>query len=222
LLSRYNFAVSLRERKKQATRVAIADTALGLFLARGFDQVTVADVARAAQVAVNTVFNYFPTKEDLFFDRQDEVVHRLARAVDARRPGESPAAAVRRAFVEALERDEPTLGLSPDVTAFWRTVEASPALQARLRLMAEQTEALLAAKLAELAEVGGAAGDDPAPRLLAAAIAGVDRALHAEIRRRIQAGEDPAEVRRVVRRAAAGLDQAVLAAVGGQPPAGTG
>src|SRR5690242_8234723 len=118
------FSMGLREQKKQATRVAIADTALGLFLTRGFDQVTVADVARAAQVAVNTVFNYFPTKEDLFFDRQDEVVHRLARAVDARRPGESPAAAVRRAFVEALDRDEPTLGLSPGVTAFWQTVEA--------------------------------------------------------------------------------------------------
>ena len=209
--------MGLRERKKQATRVAIADTALGLFLARGFDQVTVADVARAAQVAVNTVFNYFPTKEDLFFDRQDEVVHRLARAVDARRPGESPAAAVRRAFVEALDRNEPTLGLSPDVTAFWQTVDASPALQARLRLMAEQTEAVLAAKLAEVA---GTADDDPAPRLLAAAIAGVDRALHAEIRRRIQAGEDPADVRRVVRRAAAGVDADVLAVVCGQTPAG--
>jgi AcrR family transcriptional regulator len=151
---------------------------------------------------VNTVFNYFPTKEDLFFDRQDEVVHRLARAVDRRRPGEPPAAAVRRAFVEALDRDEPTLGLSPDVAAFWEAIEASPALQARLRLMAEQTEAILAAKLAE---VTGAGEDDPAPRILAAAIAGVDRALHAEIRRRIQAGEDPADVRRVVRLAAEGV-----------------
>jgi AcrR family transcriptional regulator len=191
--------VSLRERKKQATRVAIADTALGLFLSRGFDQVTVADVARAAEVAVNTVFNYFPTKEDLFFDRQDEVVHRLAVAVDGRRPGESPGSAVRRAFLESLDRDEPTLGLSPDVSAFWRAIEASPALQARLRLMAEQTETLLAAKLASIT---GAAADDPLPRLQAAARAGVDRALHAEIRRRIQAGEDPPAVRRVVRAAA--------------------
>jgi len=191
--------VNLRERKKQATRVAIADAALGLFLERGFDQVTVADVARAADVAVNTVFNYFPAKEDLFFDRQDEVVHRLARAVDARLPGESAAEAVRRAFLEALDRDEPTLGLSPDVAAFWRTIEHSPTLQARLRLMAEQTEAALAAKLAE---ISGAGPDEPGPRLQAAAIAGVDRALHAEIRRRMQAGEDPATVRAVVRRAA--------------------
>jgi AcrR family transcriptional regulator len=191
--------MSLRERKKQATRVAIADTALGLFLERGFDQVTVADVAAAAEVAVNTVFNYFPTKEDLFFDRQDEVVHRLARAVDARRPGESPAQAIRRAFLDALDRDEPTLGLSPAVAAFWRAIENSPALQSRLRLMAEQTEAALAAKLSEVSEAGP---DEPGPRLQAAALAGVDRALHAEIRRRMLAGEDPAAVRELVRRAA--------------------
>jgi AcrR family transcriptional regulator len=156
-------------------------------------------VTRAAEVAVNTVFNHFPTTEDLFFDRQDEVVHRLARAVDGRRPGEPAGEAVRRAFLEALDRDEPTLGLSPGMGAFWRAIKRSPALQARLRPMAGQTEALLAAKLAEMT---GAPEGDPAPRMAAAAIAGVDRALHAEIGRRIQAGEDPATVRRVVRAAA--------------------
>src|SRR4051794_10762590 len=57
-----------RERKKQQTRQAISDVATTLFLERGFDAVTVAEVARAADVAVQTVFNHFPAKEDLFFD----------------------------------------------------------------------------------------------------------------------------------------------------------
>ncbi|BBJ40169.1 hypothetical protein SSPO_028870 [Streptomyces antimycoticus] len=39
--------------------------ATGLFLERGFDRVTVAEVAAAAEVSVNTVYNYFPAKEDL-------------------------------------------------------------------------------------------------------------------------------------------------------------
>jgi AcrR family transcriptional regulator len=175
---RYDWRVSLREEKKRATRTAIADAALGLFLARGFDAVTVAEVAAAARVAVNTVFNYFPTKEDLFFDRQDAVVGRLARAVDERRPGESVVACVRRALLEAVARREPTLGLNPEARAFWGVIDGSPALQARLRLMAELTEAALAERIG-----------DP---LLAAAVAGVDRAIHGEIRRRVLAGADPA------------------------------
>lgn len=79
--------VALRAEKKAATRTAIADAALALFLTKGFDRVTVAEVADAARVSVNTAFNYFPTKEDLFFDRQDEVVQRLAGAVRGRGPG---------------------------------------------------------------------------------------------------------------------------------------
>ena len=64
----------LRERKKARTRALLAETARGLFAARGFDAVTVAEVAEAAEVSVTTVFNYFPTKEDLFYDRQDDVI----------------------------------------------------------------------------------------------------------------------------------------------------
>src|ERR1043165_9698668 len=115
--------VALRAEKKAATRTAIADAALALFLAKGFDRVTVAEVADAARVSVNTAFNYFPTKEDLFFDRQDEVVRRLAGAVRDRRPGGSPAAAWRRLSLDELDRGEPPLALSPDVGAFWQVVE---------------------------------------------------------------------------------------------------
>ncbi len=62
-------AEGLRERKKRQTRQHISDVATGLFLERGFDAVTIAEVAEAADVSVNTVYNYFPAKEDLFLDR---------------------------------------------------------------------------------------------------------------------------------------------------------
>ena len=76
---------SLRERKKIQTRTRIAATAMGLFAARGFDDVTVAEIAAAAEVGVTTVFNYFPTKEDLFYDRQAEVIQHLSRVVGGKR-----------------------------------------------------------------------------------------------------------------------------------------
>ena len=62
-------------------RQRIADIAMGLFMLRGFEKVTVAEVATAADVSVNTVFNYFKTKEDLFFDRQDVAVESLGGVV---------------------------------------------------------------------------------------------------------------------------------------------
>lgn len=200
--------MGLRDEKKRATRAAIADTALGLFLADGFDRVTVAGVARAAQVSVNTVFNYFPTKEDLFFDRQDEITTRLSGAVRRRRPEETVAAAVHRAFVEKLEADSPTLGLHPGMAGFWRVVDESPALQARARLLHELTERSLADAL-----IGDSATDPDRARMAAALLSTVDRALHSEIRNRVQRGEKPETVRVAVRATAdrvyAGLDHLI-------------
>ncbi|GIE75678.1 hypothetical protein Aph02nite_16280 [Actinoplanes philippinensis] len=199
--------MGLRDDKKQATRTAIADAALALFLEKGFDRVTVAEVGRAATVSVNTVFNYFPTKEDLFFDRQDEVIQRLARAVRDRVPGETPAAAVHRAFLERLDRDDATLGLDPAAARFWRVVDDSPALLARARLLRELTEEALATALTAAAPPDAAS---PASGHLAAALlSAADHALHAEIRRRITRGESPESVRAVIR-ATAGRVFAVL------------
>ncbi|PRY43694.1 TetR family transcriptional regulator [Umezawaea tangerina] len=175
--------MGLREEKKAATRAALSDIATGLFAERGFDAVTVAEVAAAARVSVNTVFNYFPTKEDLFFDRQDAVVDRLAAAVRA-----GGVDGVREAFLAELRRDEPTLALADAATGFWAVVDASPALQARLRHIGELAEEALAEALV----------DDPMPRVTAAVLAGVDRALHDEIRRRVLAGETPADIRAAV------------------------
>ncbi|MGW4531596.1 TetR family transcriptional regulator [Nocardia sp. NPDC004340] len=206
--------MALREEKKAATRTALADAAMALFAEKGFDKVTVAEVARAANVSVNTAFNYFPTKEDLFFDRQDEVVDRLAAAVRDREPGESAAAAVRRSFLDRVRRDDPTLGLAPAAATFWQLIDDSPALRARLLRLGEQTENTLAEVLAEAT---GAGADDPVPRLVAAALAGLDRALHAEIRRAILAGAAPETVRATAIRAATeGFDAAVTGLADGE------
>src|SRR5919201_222062 len=86
----------LRERKKQQRRQLIAETARRLFAERGFDRVTVAEIARAANVSEGTVFNYFPTKADLFYDRMEVFEERLVEAVRARAPGDSVPASLRR------------------------------------------------------------------------------------------------------------------------------
>src|SRR5919198_5170190 len=85
--------VGLRERKKQRTRQLIADTAMGLFLERGFDAVTVAEVARAAEVDAKTVYNHFPTKPLLFYHRLEAFEAALLDAVRERGPGVSIVAA---------------------------------------------------------------------------------------------------------------------------------
>jgi AcrR family transcriptional regulator len=87
--------MGLRETKKAETRREIADTAMRLFVQRGFDHVTVAEVAAAARVSEKTVFNYFPTKEDLFFDEVPEREAALVAAIRDRSPGESIVAALR-------------------------------------------------------------------------------------------------------------------------------
>src|ERR1700748_2407703 len=105
-------ATGLRERRKQEARQAIAGAAMALFEDRGFDEVTIAQVADAAGVAKMTVTNYFPRKEDLVFDRAEAVIRHLADVIAARAPGESMLAAVRRDYAEAIARADVTLGLS--------------------------------------------------------------------------------------------------------------
>src|SRR3954468_689632 len=110
-------APGLRERKKEQTRRLIAETARRLFAERGFDAVTVGEVARAADVSEKTVFNYFATKEDLFYAGMEAFEDRLLGAVRDRGPGETALAAFRRFLLEpqgvfALE-PRPTTSCAP-------------------------------------------------------------------------------------------------------------
>src|SRR4051794_18836256 len=102
----------LRELKKQQMRQAISDTATRLFLERGFDAVTIAEIAAAAQVAKMTVTNYFPRKEDLALDYHETFTDSLARTVASRAEGESALAALRREHRAAVERYDAVAGFS--------------------------------------------------------------------------------------------------------------
>ena len=130
--------MGLRESKKLRTRQEIADKAMELFVKRGFDHVTVAEVAEAAAVSEKTVFNYFPTKEDLFFDEVPAREAALVEAIRNREPGESVVTRLRRLHVGQCGRLT-----SPGFATFARVIEESPALQAKeLAIMARLTEVL--------------------------------------------------------------------------------
>jgi AcrR family transcriptional regulator len=177
----------LRERRKQQTRQAISDTATAMFAARGFDQVTIAEVAEAAGVAKMTVTNYFARKEDLVFDRAEGIIRHLADVVATRAPGESMLAAIRRDYAEAVTRADVTLGLSSP--EFARMIVGSPALISRALEMLDQREQALGDAIA--AELGD---DGSQPRVVAALLASVHRVLSAEATQRSLAGQPRAEI----------------------------
>jgi AcrR family transcriptional regulator len=181
----------IRARKKRQTRQAIARTAMDLFVARGFDGVTVADIAAAADVSVNTVFNYFRTKEEIFFERNFAVLDSFSIIVRTRNPGESVVEAFRRDFLNALERRDPALGLTAGTAEITRMVEASPSLQAKMRELIERREHALGRTLA--AETG-APPHDLTARLVAAQLGVVHRVLCIDIHRRLTAGQPIEEV----------------------------
>ncbi|WP_336205195.1 TetR/AcrR family transcriptional regulator [Nonomuraea sp. LPB2021202275-12-8] len=177
---------TLRERKKRETRERIADVAMGLFLARGFDNVTVAEVARAADVSVNTVFNYFGTKEDLFADRQELAVDLPQQVLREREPGEGVVRAFRRDFLDALDTRHWRYGFNLGGDIFARLVSESPALTAKVRELHVERELGLARALAEELE---ADPDDLAPHVVAAQILDTTRILSGYALTRMLAGE---------------------------------
>jgi AcrR family transcriptional regulator len=146
-----------REVKKRETRQRISDAATALFLARGFEAVTVDDVAAAAEVSRMTVFNYFPRKEDLMLDRQDDLKLTLfCDAIRARPDGQSPVDAL-RALVDDLRRQRhPFVCVDRDIVAWGRFVAASPALRARLRELYDEAADGLALELGGPTPVGSA------------------------------------------------------------------
>src|SRR5947208_7810449 len=151
-MSAMSQAPGLRERKKQQTRQLIADTARRLFAERSFEEVTVADVARAADVSEATVFNYFPTKEDLFYSGLEAFEEELLAAVRDRAPGESVLAAFGRFILEPrglLAASGPEA--AERHAAMVRTIARSPALLAReRRILGQYTESLAAEIAAEI------------------------------------------------------------------------
>jgi AcrR family transcriptional regulator len=185
----------LRERRKQESRQAISAAAMALFAARGFDEVTISQVADAARVSKMTVTNYFPRKEDLVFDRAEMLIRGLADAAAARAPGESVLAAIRRDYAERIAAGDVTLG--PPTAAFARLVHDSHALTSRAREIADLREQALGDAIA--AETGV---DDVQQRLVAAQLASVHRVLFAEAARRILAGQPRDEIRQVLAEAA--------------------
>ncbi|MER7897279.1 TetR/AcrR family transcriptional regulator [Streptomyces sp. NPDC096046] len=175
----------LRERKKRRMYETVSDIAVRLFMEKGFEAVSVAEVAAAAEISKPTLFRYFPVKEDLVLYRIADHEGEAARVVAA---AEGPAVeALRRHFLEGLDRGDPVTGLNdhPDVLAFHALLYGTPSLVARAHTHQERSEAALAEVL----------GGDLDARLAAGQIMAVLRVLALENWRRIAAGERVADLR---------------------------
>jgi AcrR family transcriptional regulator len=203
--------VGLRERKKQQTRRLLSETARRLFSERGFEQVSIAEIARAAEVSEQTVFNYFPSKEDLVYSGLESFEEQLLDAIRERPAGETLISAFGDIILEprglfAAEDD----AAASELIAVTRMIAASPALLAReQQILARYTDAL-ARLIAD--EVGARAGDLE-PYVMANALMGVHRGLIAYVRERLDAGvSDRRRLARQVRRL--GEDALALLSVG--------
>ena len=199
--------VGLRQRKKQQTRKAIFDAARRLFAERPFEDVTVAEIARAAEVSEVTVFNYFPTKEDLFYGGMQFFEEDLLEAVRSRPRGESAIKAFRRRLLDGTD----ALGSKERIAAITQAgdaVSASPSLVAREWEIVERYTQRLAELLA--ADSNSDPGDVE-PLAAAGAMMGAHRAMVDYVRRRVRAGRKGAalveDARAQIRRGFARLDR---------------
>jgi AcrR family transcriptional regulator len=176
----------LRDRKKARTRDTIADVAITLFLAHGFDEVSVADIAAAAEVSKPTLFRYFPAKEDLALHRIADHQGEAARVVRDRRAGVSPVTALHEHFRAGLDARDPVTGLNdhPAVLAFHRLVFGTPSLADRVTRYTLDNEQALAAAL----------GTDITARLVAAQVIAVHRVLARANWQKLVAGQAADEV----------------------------
>ena len=194
----------LRERKKQRTRRHIADTARRLFAERGFDQVTVVEIARAAEVAPATVFNYFPTKEDLFYSRLEAFEERLLAAIRERSPGQSILAAFAAFLLDqrgvlAIDAPGGDREATEQVQTITRVITGSPALLAREREVFDDYARSLATLIAE--DTGAEPGDVTC-HVVANTLLGLHRALIDHVREQALAGASASQIRRSVQREA--------------------
>ncbi|MEU0558127.1 helix-turn-helix domain-containing protein [Dactylosporangium sp. NPDC006015] len=178
----------LRDLKKARTRRLIAETAARLFAERGYERVTVSEVARAAEVAEQTLYNYFPTKEHLVTDREQQIQDQLGDLIRARPAGTSPAAAVRDFVLETVAaiRDMPA-ELARGNLGYLAAI--SPAVH---RLALEMSDRQATALAAAIAETSGVAPE--VARLQGIALAGVFQILISESGRRTRDGASPADI----------------------------
>jgi AcrR family transcriptional regulator len=162
-------AIDRRARKKAQTRTLIRETAQALFAERGFEAVTIADIAAAADVAVQTVFNHFPTKEDLFFDGHTWWIEGAAEAVRTRPPGVAPLDALHVYLVERVAVHVRQLA-TREGRSFDTTLEASPSLRARERELHHEAVNRVADALVEAWEAGDSAPLVPSDARTAASV----------------------------------------------------
>ncbi|MBW5249586.1 TetR/AcrR family transcriptional regulator [Streptomyces sp. P01-B04] len=177
--------MGLRERKKIQTRRRLLAEAARLFGERGFDQVSVAEIAEAADVSKMTVFNYFDSKEDLVLAPMEEHIGDVAQVVRDRVHGESAVAGVRRHFLAAVENRDPSVGMSdsPVALGLLQLIQQTPALLTRARAFFARSDELLVDVLVEEGE------DRAVARIVAAQLIGTRNALISENHRRLLAGE---------------------------------
>ncbi|MFI6636694.1 TetR/AcrR family transcriptional regulator [Nonomuraea fuscirosea] len=176
------------ERGGPRTRAKISQVATRLFLERGFDAVTVAEIGREAGVSSVTVFNHFPRKEDLLLDRGDDAMELLRSAVRDRAAGVDVLESLRAATLRLVDDRHALSGLKDGSVPFFRTVAASPALIARAREIAADLQRVLAEELEH-----DPAFDGDGPLLAAFFIAGYGSVMM-ETARRLIAGDPPAPV----------------------------
>ncbi|MDQ0472315.1 TetR/AcrR family transcriptional regulator [Labrys wisconsinensis] len=189
------------------TRQAISDVATRLFVERGFENVSVAEIADEAGVARKTVFNYFPRKEDLVFDREEEG-RALVREALAGRGRQPPVDAFQTLMRALVETQHPLFRITERPVRFWRTVAESPALTARAR----ELQVTLADDLAGLlSDAAGRSQADPDARLAAAMLMATLVVAYGEALRAFRENRKPeAAFVSVMDRGFAGVDAALV------------
>ena len=181
-------APGLRERKKAQTRRLVADAAARLFAEHGYEQVSVGDVARAAEVSEQTVYTHFRSKEQLVVDRDQQIQDRLAELIRQRAPGVSAAAAVREFILASVDGIR---GIAPEL---WRgelghLAAISPTVHRLSLEMSDRQAGAIAAAIRDTTEV-----TTEVARLQGIALAGVFQIIITEAGRLTLEGRSQAQI----------------------------
>jgi AcrR family transcriptional regulator len=186
--------LDFRARRRLVTRDTIAREARRLFLERGFDQVTIEEIAAAAEVGRMTVFNHFPRKEDMFFDRDEEGREMLREALRQRDPSVSPIETLRLLAHRLVAEESPYVRFSAGSQGFFETIEASDTLKARARAIRDEIAHVVTAALAECV---GRKPDDPDAHLAAGLLLATWTVGFIQAHRTFRQGQDTAEAKAV-------------------------